>query len=116
MEEDLYDEFGNYIGPEIRAGDYDSDEDHPRKNKSSDDEEQSSEVVVSKSKFLNYGSRKQDGEQRHRADEVMEDDESYKGGYQVVLHEDKQYYPDAEKIYGPGVETLVMDEDAQPLT
>ena len=45
-----------------------------------------------------------------------EDSESYKGGYQVVLHEDKQYYPDAEKIYGPGVETLVMDEDAQPLT
>jgi U5 small nuclear ribonucleoprotein component len=29
-----------------------------------------------------------------------------------VLHEDKQYYPDAEKIFGPGVETLVMDEDA----
>lgn len=33
-----------------------------------------------------------------------------------MLHEDKQYYPDAEQIYGPGVETLVMDEDAQPLT
>jgi U5 small nuclear ribonucleoprotein component len=33
-----------------------------------------------------------------------------------VLHEDKQYYPDAEKIYGAGVETLIMDEDAQPLT
>ena len=45
-----------------------------------------------------------------------EDGESYKGGFQVVLHEDKQYYPDAEEIFGPGVETLVMDEDAQPLT
>jgi 116 kDa U5 small nuclear ribonucleoprotein component len=43
---------------------------------------------------------------------MIEDDDEYKGGYQVVLHEDKQYYPDAEKIYGPGVETLIMDEDA----
>lgn len=49
----------------------------------------------------------------------MQDDgdgEEYKGGYQVVLHEDKRYYPEAEKVYGPGVETLIMDEDAQPLT
>ena len=30
----------------------------------------------------------------------------------MVLHEDKQYYPEAEQIYGKGVETLVMDEDA----
>jgi U5 small nuclear ribonucleoprotein component len=33
-----------------------------------------------------------------------------------VLHEDKKYYPDAERVYGPGVEALVQDEDAQPLT
>ena len=34
----------------------------------------------------------------------------------VVLHEDKQYYPTAQQVYGPGVETLVQEEDAQPLT
>lgn len=45
-----------------------------------------------------------------------DNEEYYKGGQQIVLHEDKRYYPEAEKIYGPGVETLVMDEDAQPLT
>jgi U5 small nuclear ribonucleoprotein component len=33
----------------------------------------------------------------------------------VVLHEDKKYYPTADEVFGPGVETLVMDEDAQPL-
>lgn len=33
----------------------------------------------------------------------------------VVLHEDKKYYPSAEEIYGAEVETLVMEEDAQPL-
>ena len=34
----------------------------------------------------------------------------------VVLHEDKQYYPTAQQVYGPDVETLVQEEDAQPLT
>jgi 116 kDa U5 small nuclear ribonucleoprotein component N-terminus len=34
---------------------------------------------------------------------------------QVVLHEDKKYYPTAEETFGEGTETLVMEEDAQPL-
>lgn len=34
----------------------------------------------------------------------------------VVLHEDKQYYPTAAQVYGEGVELLVQEEDAQPLT
>ncbi len=32
-----------------------------------------------------------------------------------MLHEDKKYYPDAEEVY-PEAETLVQDEDTQPLT
>ncbi|GFZ02796.1 ribosomal protein S5/Elongation factor G/III/V family protein [Actinidia rufa] len=34
---------------------------------------------------------------------------------QIVLAEDKKYYPTAEEVYGEEVETLVMDEDEQPL-
>jgi U5 small nuclear ribonucleoprotein component len=34
----------------------------------------------------------------------------------VILHEDKQYYPSAEEVYGPDVETLVQEEDAQLLS
>ncbi len=34
----------------------------------------------------------------------------------VILHEDKQYYPSASDVYGPDVETMVQEEDAQPLT
>ena len=34
----------------------------------------------------------------------------------VVLHEDKQYYPTAQQVYGPDVETMVQEEDAQPLS
>jgi 116 kDa U5 small nuclear ribonucleoprotein component len=41
-----------------------------------------------------------------------ENEDYYKHGAQIVLHEDKQYYPDAEQVYGPGVEALVVEEDA----
>lgn len=33
-----------------------------------------------------------------------------------MLHEDKKYYPSAEEVYGPDVETLVQEEDTQPLS
>ena len=38
--------------------------------------------------------------------------EPYTTGQEIVLHEDKRYYPEAEAIFGKGVETLVMEEDA----
>lgn len=44
---------------------------------------------------------------------LVEEDEDISTA--VVLHEDKKYYPSAEEMYGEGVETLVMEEDAQPL-
>lgn len=49
------------------------------------------------------------------AQEMMDvDDEGPSNA--VVLHEDKQYYPTAAQVYGEGVEVLVQEEDAQPLT
>lgn len=55
--------------------------------------------------------------------QVDEDDEDEQGegdedvpGMEVVLHEDKKYYPTAEEVYGPEVETIVQEEDSQPLT
>uniref|UniRef100_A0A7S3NFY3 Tr-type G domain-containing protein n=1 Tax=Aureoumbra lagunensis TaxID=44058 RepID=A0A7S3NFY3_9STRA len=36
------------------------------------------------------------------------------GQQQIVLHEEKRYYPSAEEVY-PGAVTVVLDEDAQPL-
>lgn len=35
---------------------------------------------------------------------------------QIVLHEDKRYYASANDTYGEGVEAMVQEEDAQPLT
>ena len=34
----------------------------------------------------------------------MERDDVDDGDMQVVLHEDKKYYPTAEEVYGPDVE------------
>lgn len=48
------------------------------------------------------------------ADEEIEHDED-KDVTAVVLHEDKRYYPTAVEVYGPDVETIVQEEDAQPL-
>lgn len=57
-----------------------------------------------------------------QADEEEEDedqaevDEEDGGAMEVVLHEDKKYYPTAEEVYGPEVETIIQEEDTQPLT
>lgn len=90
MDTDLYDEFGNYIGPEL-----DSDED--------DDE------LGRETKDLDEMDEDED------EDDVGEHDDDHPG-MEVVLHEDKKYYPTAEEVYGPEVETIVQEEDTQPLT
>ena len=48
-------------------------------------------------------------------DEEEEEEDAGPMSTAVVLHEDKKYYPTADAVFGAGVETLVMDEDAQPL-
>ncbi|XVE59580.1 hypothetical protein DITRI_Ditri05aG0057200 [Diplodiscus trichospermus] len=72
MDDNFYDEFGNYIGPAIES-------------------DQESE-----------------GEEEEAANDIDMD-------IQIVLAEDKKYYPTAEEVYGEDVETLVMDEDELPL-
>jgi len=49
-------------------------------------------------------------------DQLMEVDEEGGPSNAVILHEDKQYYPTAQQVYGEDVETLVQEEDAQPLS
>ncbi|XP_067650550.1 116 kDa U5 small nuclear ribonucleoprotein component-like [Haliotis asinina] len=90
MDADLYDEFGNYIGPELDSDDDDDDDEDDR-----DDEE--------------YMDRDDDDDGDH-------DDMDDQPEMAVVLHEDKKYYPTAEEVYGPDVETIVQEEDTQPLT
>ncbi|KAJ3086678.1 U5 small nuclear ribonucleoprotein component [Quaeritorhiza haematococci] len=101
MDLDLYDEFGNYIGPEL------------------DDEEEEAEFGYGAGAAgqIPQGTVQEElegveGEDNSMA--LMQLDDVPQN--QIVLHEDKKYYPTAEEVYGPDVETLVQEEDTQPLT
>jgi len=89
MDADLYDEFGNYIGPELPSDDSEEEESASEEEIDDNDDE---EMAM------------------QEADNEMEESQA------VVLHEDKKYYPTAQEIYGPDVETVVHEEDEQALT
>ncbi|XP_061702952.1 116 kDa U5 small nuclear ribonucleoprotein component [Syngnathoides biaculeatus] len=90
MEADLYDEFGTYIGPALDSDD-DDENDLDAEDRDADE-----------------GDDDDDDEPADAEEDVP--------GMEVVLHEDKKYYPTAEEVYGPEVETIVQEEDTQPLT
>ncbi|KAB8230143.1 hypothetical protein ETB97_010156 [Aspergillus alliaceus] len=94
--DDLYDEFGNYIG---EAAD-------------SDEEAQHEEVKPQAFAFDEAFGEGEDEELDEQ--QSMEVDEGPSNA--VILHEDKQYYPSAQQVYGTEVETLVQEEDTQPLS
>lgn len=93
MDQDLYDEFGNYIGPELESEE--------------DEEEQS----------LNGDYAGQSEDENGDIDDREENNQQIAeySENRVVLHEDKKYYPTAEEIYGPDVEVIVQEEDTQAL-
>ncbi|KUI70832.1 hypothetical protein VM1G_06189 [Cytospora mali] len=93
--DDLYDEFGNFIGEEAEAS------------------EEESQHGVDAGDYV-YDDEYAEGDQQASGQELMEIDDGPSNA--VVLHEDKQYYPTAAQVYGEGVETLVQEEDAQPLS
>lgn len=93
--DDLYDEFGNYIG-EGGLSEGSEGEDVPTTG-------------------YVYEELEEEEEEPEAPDQqLMEVDEGPSNA--VILHEDKQYYPSAEQVYGADVETMVQEEDAQPLT
>ncbi|CAB4272248.1 unnamed protein product [Prunus armeniaca] len=101
MDDSLYDEFGNYIGPEIESdqeSDREEDEDGELPDRQDDGAASDGDDAAAAS----------NGWLAATSNDVDMDN-------QVVLAEDKKYYPTAEEVYGEDVETLVMDEDAQPL-
>ena len=86
VQEDLYDEFGNYIGPEI---DSDEDADAPEIEDGDDESAEEEERMeydggVGGDALLEDADGGGDGDEETR----------------VVLHEDKKYYPTAMEVYG----------------
>ncbi|KAF2442017.1 116 kda u5 small nuclear ribonucleoprotein-like protein component [Karstenula rhodostoma CBS 690.94] len=90
--DDLYDEFGNFIG------EAESDDDVQSTGEAAD-------AYVLDDEAEEEGAHDQ---------QLMEMDEGPSNA--VILHEDKQYYPSASDVYGADVEVLVQEEDTQALS
>ncbi|KAK6541105.1 hypothetical protein TWF694_008480 [Orbilia ellipsospora] len=97
--DDLYDEFGNYIGD---AGDSD--------DASTNEHDTGADAYVDFDRESDAEPSDNEGNDM----QLMEVDDGPSNA--VILHEDKQYYPTAEQVYGKDVEAMVQEEDAQPLT
>ena len=103
-EEELYDEFGNYIGPDLDSSSDDGDsDDQSRQDPSGGAADDDS--VSDRSRQSLTGMDVDSGPVPVHADPQSS----------IVLHEDKQHYPTASAVYGSGVHTAVIDEDAQAL-
>jgi len=112
-----YDEFGNYIGADL---DSDDEENIP------ENQFQDEPVTRPLEGYEDVKMQEVDDMALMEVDGVLRPSPNYPEGFlistkepshrAVILHEDKQYYPSAEDVYGPGVETLVQEEDAQPLS
>ncbi|KAJ3874831.1 P-loop containing nucleoside triphosphate hydrolase protein [Lentinula edodes] len=104
---DDYDEFGNYIGADL-----DSDD--------SDNEQPTFAPQVPGASAPLEGFDDEDvpmrGQEEGFGEGALMEIDSEPVHNAVVLHEDKQYYPSASDVYGADVETLVQEEDAQPLS
>ena len=116
MDESNYDEFGNYVGPDV-----DSEDDFIRISSVLSEEEEEEDGDWGKKR---RGRKRGDGaDEEMRGDDADEDvdeendeeNEEEPTTTAIVLAEDKKYYPSAREVYGEDTETLVETEDAQAL-
>lgn len=127
--QDLYDEFGNYVGPDLNDDDTSSDDDDD------DDSSLGGDVVEEINEDIGHSQRDGDDgisdvdeETRKRMAMIVSEgnntldihDEtttsaSTISNTAIVLHEDKEHYMSAEQVYGNDVTVAVLDEDAMDL-
>jgi U5 small nuclear ribonucleoprotein component len=109
MDDSLYDEFGNFIGTvdsdaESQASQDDLDARADAYLHDSDDED---DQAVQEEQLMQV-----DGIDLLQRPFLTAETPTNA----IILHEDKQYYPSADQVFGPDVEVLVQEEDTQPLT
>ena len=119
-EPELYDEFGNYIGPDL---DTDSSDDESEGNNNddndSDDQQSRPDGAIAARDDQSVVSRMTAATTATNMNQMVIADESLAditGDPQnaIVLHEDKEHYASAQETFGEGVRTAVLDEDAMP--
>lgn len=122
MSEELYDEFGNYIGPELDSSSEDesSDEESEQQQQEFGDAEPDEDVSDLEDDEGAAGAAAGASGTAAGGAMVEHDGRPEFAGpgtaaSAIVLHEDKEHYPSAGEVYGPGVTTAVLDEDALDL-
>jgi U5 small nuclear ribonucleoprotein component len=108
-----YDEFGNYIGPDMPEINDDEYDDKPQninqkgnaKKISSDEDDDFDEDDKKTEKNLNIP------DIEINPNKII----SEQNKYNVILNEEKELFPDEDEVF-PDAENLVMEEDAQPIT
>jgi U5 small nuclear ribonucleoprotein component len=101
QEEELYDEFGNYIGPDLDDSSSDEEESDVEEQVPDDASDVSDEAAGGGAMVISST-----GSPAGEEGEPMQ---------AIVLHEDKVHYPSATEVYGDEVRTAVLDEDAMDL-
>lgn len=118
-EENLYDEFGNYIGPELSSSSSGSSSPMPSDDESDSDNERMTldEEEEGEGKKEGRGGFEgiKDGDDNDESSPSSPPPKAEISSRAVVLHEDKKYYPNAEEVYGPDVEIRIEEEDRQSL-
>ena len=103
-DDELYDEFGNYIGPALDSSDEEEEESETEEARPVDKDDEESDVSSMGDAAAETALVEAD------ADKVTARQEDA-----IVLHEDKVHYPSAEEVFGSNVRTVVLDEDAMEL-
>lgn len=129
--DDNYDEFGNYIGPDLDSdlsdeeddeystGNYDDVQDSAKSSGSGAARQAAMELQgdeLDSSMMELAVSHPEAAAEARAAHLAAQSNPTQINSNAIVLAEDKRYYPDASDVYGADVETLVEEEDAQPLT
>lgn len=102
-ENELYDEFGNYVGPDLDS----SDDDHSDGDESGGSERNDTSDVSDGGNDAMLVEHSESDQRALSLQPAVTD--------AIVLHEDKEHYPSADQVYGTHVRTAVLDEDAMDL-
>ena len=117
-----YDEFGNYIGPEMPEINAEDDEMDSSKNINNINQQAS--INMTNSKYSEIEEENSDDMSDEKTEKIQNNNDieinpnqiiSEENNYKVTLNEEKELYKDADELF-PEAENLVMEEDAQPIS
>jgi len=124
-DDEFYDEFGNYIGPDLdSSSDDDDDDDNEDNEEDSNGGRQPSKRTQEVPDDASDMSGDDDGGERGGrnnnnalivASEDGQDMNMADPQNAIVLHEDKEHYPSAAETFGEDVRVAVLEEDAMDL-